>query len=195
MMKRVLLAALLLGGGATQGLAQSSPFDDPEQLVRGLYAAVSFGPGTAADWDRVRGFFRPEAVLAVRRTPTSMDLINVEEFIAWFKADVERLRMEELGFEEKVLRVRLTVFGDMAHAFVVYRAQLMTPPGQRSEVGLDSFGLVRMDGRWWIASITNDVVRPGRPLPPELAVTERGTRSPAARTRPATPASAAGAAP
>lgn len=195
MVTRIFLAALLLGGGATRGWAQSGAFDDPEQLVRGLYAAVSFGPGSVANWDRVREFFRPEAVFAVRRTPTSMDVIDVDEFIAWFRADVERLRMNERGFEEKVLKVRLTTFGDMAHAFVVYRAQLMTPPGQRSEVGLDSFGLVRMEGRWWIASITNDVVRPGRPLPPELAVTERGTRSPAARTRPATPASAGGAAP
>ena len=170
MVTRIFLAALLLGGGTTRGWAQAGGFDDPEQVVRGLYAAVSFEPGAAADWDRVRAFFRPEAVLAVRRTPTSMDLIDVDEFIAWFKADVQRLRMDELGFEEKVLKVRLTVFGDMAHAFVVYRAQLMTPPGQRSEVGLDSFGLVRMDGRWWIASITNDVARPGRPLPAELAV-------------------------
>lgn len=170
MMRRVLVAALLLGSGVARGYAQQSNFDDPERVVRDLYAAVSFGPGTVADWDRVREFFRPEAVFAVRRTPTSMDVINVDEFIAWFEADVKRLNMVERGFQETVLKVQLTVFGDMAHAFVVYRARLMTPPGQRSEIGLDSFGLVRMDGRWWIASITNDVVRPGRPLPAGLAV-------------------------
>jgi hypothetical protein len=60
----------------------------------------------------------------------------------------------------------------MAHAFVVYRSRLTTPPGQHSEVGLDSFGLVRMEGRWWIGSVTNDVVTPSR-QPAERPATHR----------------------
>ena len=86
------------------------------------------------------------------------------------QSDVKRLRMVERGFEETVLKVQLTVFGDMAHAFVVYRARLQTPSGQRGTYGLDSFGLVHMDGRWWIASLTNDVVTRDRSLPEGLAV-------------------------
>jgi hypothetical protein len=170
MICRMMVMALVLGAGATRGYAQANAFDDPEQVVRGLYAAVSFGPGTQADWDQVRAFFVPEAVFAMRRTATSMDVMGVDEFIAWFVADVERLHMVERGFDETVLKVRLMVFGDMAHAFVVYRARLKTPPDQRGEYGLDSFGLVRIDGRWWIASVTNDVVTRNRPLPEDLAV-------------------------
>jgi hypothetical protein len=162
---------LLLGAGAGRAHAQSAEFNDPEQLVRGLYAAVTFGPGSGADWDHVREYFVPQAVFAVRRTATSMDVLNVDEFVAWFKADVERLNMVERGFEETVQKLKLTVFGDMAHAFVVYRARLKTPPDLPGQYGLDSFGLIRLNGRWWIASVTNDVVTRDRPLPDELAVT------------------------
>jgi hypothetical protein len=168
-MKRMVLAALLLGG-ATEAWAQESPFGDPERTVRDLYAAVSMRPGAKADWDRVRAFFHPEVVLAVRRTPGSMDVIGLDEFIAWFQADVARTRTVERGFEESVVRLDLTVFGDMAQAFVVYRARMMTPADARAQLGLDNFGLVRMDGRWWIVSVTNDVVTPSLALPPSLAV-------------------------
>lgn len=166
----MVFVVLLCSAGAGRGYAQQSAFGDPEQMVRDLYAAVSFGPGTEADWDHVREFFLPEAVFAVRRTATSMDVMNVDEFIAWFVADVERMHMVERGFEETVLKVQTTIFGDMGHAFVVYRARLMTPSDQPGQYGLDSFGLVRMNGRWWIASLTNDVVTRDRPLPEGLAV-------------------------
>jgi hypothetical protein len=166
----MVFVALACGAGAGRGYAQQSRFRDPEQVVRDLYAAVSFEPGAKADWDHVREFFLPEAVFAVRRTATSMDVMNVDAFIAWFVADVERMHMVERGFEETVLKVQTTIFGDMGHAFVVYRARLMTPSDQRGQYGLDSFGLVRMDGRWWIASLTNDVVTRDRPLPEGLAV-------------------------
>jgi hypothetical protein len=166
----MVLIALAFGAGTGRGYVQLPAFDDPEQMVRALYAAVSFEPGAGADWDHVRAFFLPEAVFAVRRTATSMDVMNVDEFIAWFVADVERLHMVERGFEETVLKVQTTIFGDMGHAFVVYRARLKTPPDQRGQYGLDSFGLVHLDGRWWIASLTNDVVTQNRSLPEALTV-------------------------
>ncbi len=38
------------------------------------------------------------------------------------------------------------------------------PPQQ----GADSWLLVRRDGRWIIAAATNEIVKPARPVPPEL---------------------------
>jgi hypothetical protein len=165
----ILLLALAAGPVAGQQPASDEVFQSPETLVRGLYAAVTFPPGTTdPDWARVRAFFLPEAVFAMRRTPTTMAVLDLKEFVDWFISDFQRVRMGERGFEETVQTLKLTRFGGMAHCFVVYRARVMTPADQRGEYGLDSFGLVELNGRWWIASITNDVVSRDRPLPEAL---------------------------
>jgi hypothetical protein len=148
--------------------AEEDVFMDPESLVRGLYAAVTFDPGHVPDWDYVRKFFFPDAVIAVRMTRTSMAVLNVEEFVKWFDDDVKKYKMNERGFEELIEKLKMTVFGDMAHCFVVYKARFKTPEDIPGQFGLDSWGLMKKDGRWWIVSVTNDVVTPQRPLPEEL---------------------------
>ncbi len=148
--------------------AEEDVFMDPENLVRGLYAAVTFDPGNVPDWDYVRKFFNPEAVIAVRKTRTSMAVLNVEEFVKWFDDDVKKHKMNERGFEESIEKMKMTVFGDMAHCFVIYKARFKTPENSPGQLGLDSWGLMKKDGRWWIVSVTNDVVTPQRPLPEEL---------------------------
>jgi len=165
----VLLAlSAMLAAGAGPATAQASPFDNPETLVRGLYDAVSWEPGESADWDHVREFFLPEAVFCMRKTRTLMEVMSLDEFIAWFIDDVERMNMTERGFQETVEHLELTEYGEMGHAFVVYKARLLTPADFPGQFGLDSLGLMRLDGRWWIASITNEVVAPDRPLPERL---------------------------
>jgi hypothetical protein len=148
--------------------AEEDVFTDPESLVRGLYAAVTFDAGSVPDWDYVSKFFTPEAVIAVRMTRTSMAILNVEEFVKWFDDDVKKYKMNERGFEESIEKLKLTVFGDMAHCFVVYKARFKTPENSPGQLGLDSWGLINKDGRWWIVSVANDVVTPQRPLPEEL---------------------------
>ena len=63
---------------------------------------------------------------------------------------------------EAILRTLEEVGGSTARA-----AQILgigRPPQQ----GVDSWLLIRRDGRWWIAAATNEVVTPDRPIPPEL---------------------------
>ncbi|UCC39755.1 MAG: hypothetical protein JSV96_18590 [Candidatus Aminicenantes bacterium] len=148
--------------------ADDDVFVNPESLVRGLYAAVTFDPGTTPDWDYVRKFFIPEAVFAMRKTRTSMAVMNVEEFVGWFEADVEKYNMKERGFEEIIQKMKTTVFGHTAHCFVVYKVRFKTPADLPGQLGMDSFGLMKKDGRWWIVSVTNDIVTPQNPLPEEL---------------------------
>jgi hypothetical protein len=170
-----LLAFTALAVGAQRLSAQADDFTDPESLLRGLYDAVSWAPGDSADWDHVRQFFLPQAVFCMRRTPMSMEVMSLDEFIAWFIDDVERMNMKERGFRETVERLELTLFGNTAHGFVVYQARFATPPDMPGQYGLDSFGMVNMNGRWWIASITNEVVTPSRPLPEGLEVNPPGS--------------------
>lgn len=143
-------------------------FMDPESLVRGLYAAVTFKPGTIPDWEYVRKFFIPEAVFGVRQTRTSMAVLSVDGFVDWWESDIERHKMKERGFKETVEKLKKTVYGNIAQVFVVYKARFMTPEDAPGQLGLDSFSLMKKDGRWWVVSIANDVITPNNPLPEEL---------------------------
>jgi hypothetical protein len=58
-------------------------------------------------------------------------------------------------------------FGDMAHILVLYEAQITGLPTAPQQ-GIDSWLLVRRDGRWLIAGATNELVTAARPVPPEL---------------------------
>lgn len=181
-MKRALTALVLFGIAsfaasslpvAADQAGPASPevpevFKDPESLVRGIYTAVSFDPGPAPDWEFVKTFFLPQAVIVVRKTRTSMAVMDVQEFVDWFADDVEKFKMKERGFEETVEKIKLTRLGDIAQAFVVYKARLKTPADTPGQIGLDSWTLLRKDGRWWIASIANEIPTPDRPLPEDL---------------------------
>jgi len=164
------LVLLTLSFTEGKSTVEEDVFMDPESLVRGLYAAVTFDPGNVPDWDYVRKFFTPEAVITVRMTRTSMAVLNVDEFLKWFDDDVKKYKMNERGFEESIEKMKLTVFGDMAHCFVVYKARFKTPKNSPGQLGLDSWGLMKKDGRWWIVSVTNDVVTSQRPLPEDLRI-------------------------
>jgi hypothetical protein len=156
--------------GISGGEAASAEevFSNPESLARGLYAAVTFDPGNSPDWDFVRRFFLPESVIGVRKTRTTMEVLDVDAFVQWFEEDLKKFKMVEKGFEETVEKLKLTVFGDIAQCFVVYRARLKTPAEAPGQLGLDSFALIKKDGRWWVVSITNDIVTPDRALPEDL---------------------------
>jgi hypothetical protein len=58
-------------------------------------------------------------------------------------------------------------FGDMAHVLVLYEAYI-TGSLVRATLGVDSWLLVRRDGRWMIAAVANELVSAANPVPPEL---------------------------
>jgi len=120
-------------------------------LIR--YISTGFMPA----WDQ--GY-----VYAYVNTPLDSSL----EFTESVADDVEKFKMKERGFEETVEKIKLTAFGDIAHAFVVYKARLKTPADTPGQIGLDGWSLMKKDGRWWIAAVSNEIPTPERPLPEEL---------------------------
>jgi len=164
----ILLVIFALSVAHNANAVDDDTFMSPESIVRGLYDSVTFNPGSTPDWDYVRKFFFPEAIFAVRMTRTSMATLSVEEFVEWFEGDIEKYKMEERGFEETIQKMKMTIFGEMAHCFAVYKARFMTPADSPGQIGLDSFSLMKKDGRWWIVSLTNEIVTPQNPLPKEL---------------------------
>jgi hypothetical protein len=171
--KFMLAAALLAALAPVDLVAQEAPSpqedmtNTAEAVVTNLYTLVSSEPGTTPDWDKVRAAFIPEAVVVLRTSREAYTVFSVEGFVQDFVNFIERANVIERGFQERVVKVKTTVFHDMAHVLVLYEASF--PDSERPpQQGVDSFLVVRQDGEWKIAAVTNDIPTPEHPVPAEL---------------------------
>jgi hypothetical protein len=168
----VLLVVSTLGAGVDVVLADAGSevpkaFFEPRSLVAGIYDAVSAPPETVPDWDFIRSHFTPEALIVLRATPEESRLMDLEAFIDDFESFYERIGPSGRGVRETVQSIRVVEFGNVAHCYVVYTADIVGDdrPPQR---GLDSWHLMQRDGRWWVVSVINDVERIAGPIPDEV---------------------------
>lgn len=173
---------VVIAASMCQGLAQGQDqrtSDQPQaavgDMVTGIYALVSSTGGTLPDWEKVRACFLKESVIVLRTSATKVSVFSLDGFIKDFVDFYERpLKRGETtilpkvsGFTERVVRMKVWEYGEMAHVLVLYEAHL---PGSsvRPQQGVDSWLLVRREGRWLVAAVTNEVVTAARPIPPEL---------------------------
>jgi hypothetical protein len=172
-LKRSLSVAIVLiaGSGATllhaQDPSDQAALETAEGVVTEIYGLVSFEAGNTPDWDKVRSMFIPEAVVVLRTSREASTVFSVEGFVGDFVNFVENSPAGDMGFTEKIVRMKSLVFGDMAHVLVLYEAQITGSP-RPPQQGVDSFSLIKKDGRWWIAAITNEIPTPDRPVPEVL---------------------------
>lgn len=143
----------------------------PESVVAALYDVIS-GPAEAEharDWDRLRSLFAPNATFRLVRWITyegsdeQLREWDVERFIA-----AGREIWRDAGFWERELWSRTQRFGNIAHVLSTYESRVGTPDNDPVSRGVNSFQLVRIDGRWWLASTVWDIEAPENPIPPEL---------------------------
>lgn len=135
----------------------------PQALVDECYRLISFPAGSLPGWDRFKSLFVENAVLALRVFPEddSMSVMNLDEYARRQIRD----GMEEEGYTETVLRQEWFGFGDVCETRVIFEMRF----GDREPVpAFDIFQLVRLNGRWWIASITGEVPKPGVEVPDDL---------------------------
>jgi len=163
------------GLGREQGPAAQAAPQPAGDAAAAIYGLVSSVGGKLPDWDKVRGCFLKEAVIVLRTSRTTLTAFTldgfIQDFVDFYEKPFKRgeatVVPKESGFTEKVVRMKAWEYGDMAHVLVLYEAQITgfaMPPQQ----GIDSWILVRRDGRWLIAGATNELVTPARPVPPEL---------------------------
>jgi len=150
-----------------QAAAEAKPFRTAEGVVRELYRLVTVKAGANPDWEKVRSLFLKNAVIALRTSPDNATVFSVQGFVDDFVAFNERAQVKETGFSERVVRLKATVSGDIAHVLVLYEASIPGSP-RPPQRGVDSFQLIREDGRWWIVAVTNDLPSPNNPIPQEL---------------------------
>lgn len=171
----VVLLCLSAGLVVAQEPAAPTPPQPVGDFVAGIYSLVSSTGGKLPDWDQVRACFLKEAVIVLRTSWTTLTAFSLDGFIKDFVDFYERpykrgeatVVPKESGFTEKVVRMKAWEFGDMAHVLVLYEAQI-TGFAMAPQQGVDSWLLVRRDGRWFIAGATNELVTAARPIPPEL---------------------------
>lgn len=170
--RSICVALAVMASSSTTVLQAQEPAEQdalatPEGVVSEIYDLVSFEAGNVPDWNVVRSMFIPEAIVVLRTSWEATTVFSLDGFINDFVNFVENSPAGQMGFTESIIRMKSMVFGDMAHVLVLYEAHITGSP-RPPQQGVDSFSLIKKDGRWWIAAITNELPTPDRPLPEEL---------------------------
>jgi hypothetical protein len=162
---------LAVGAGATphqaRALSALGADEGPEDVIAKFFDLLTFEAGTTPDWDEVRSLLIPEAVVVLRSSRDATSVFSREGFVDDFVNFIENTPAGEMGFTEKIINMTSMVFGDMAHVLVLYEAHISGSPRPPSQ-GVDSYSMIKKDGRWLIVSITNEIPTADRPVPEVL---------------------------
>jgi hypothetical protein len=131
-----------------------------DQAIRGVYEVISGPPGQKRDYDRMRTLFAPGATLKAIG-PKGLHGGSLEDYIS---RNAKILVVK--GFTERELGRRTEVWGGLATAWSAYDGR--TADGSFHERGINSFQLVKIDGKWVVASILWQEETPANPLPRDL---------------------------
>jgi hypothetical protein len=157
-----LLAAAALGFSTPAGArAPVNPdLAGIDRIVQAVYGVISGPPGQKRDFDRMRSLFAPGATMKAIG-PKGLRGGTVEDYIARNRDILERE-----GFTERELGRRIEQWGGLATVWSAYDGR--TANGSFHERGINSFQLVKIDGKWLVASILWQEEAPGNPLPRDL---------------------------
>ena len=135
-----------------------------EQVVRDVYDLVSWTDGNTPDWEVMREVFIPEAIV-VLRYPPDLKVMSVDGFLLdWLRFENQLAGAGVRGFQETVTSAMTTEFGDVAHVQVVYETSI-PDTGRPARPGVDLWSLIRMEGRWKVVSVVNELPRDDLPVP------------------------------
>ena len=154
------MIAALMFAAAVAGQPTAGDLAGIDAAIRGVYDVISGPPGQKRDFDRMRSLFAPGATLKAIG-PKGLHGGSVEDYIARDKDILERE-----GFTERELGRRTELWGGLATAWSAYDGR--TASGSFHERGINSFQLVKIDGKWLVASILWQEETPDNPLPANL---------------------------
>ncbi|MFL6732707.1 MAG: nuclear transport factor 2 family protein [Sphingomicrobium sp.] len=155
-----MIAALIAAALAPAHPASAADLAGIDQAIRGVYEVISGPPGQKRDFDRMRSLFAPNATMKAIG-PNGLRGGTVEDYISRNSAILEKE-----GFTERELGRRVEIWGGLATAWSAYDGR--TANGSFHERGINSFQLVKVDGKWLVASILWQEATPENPLPTDL---------------------------
>jgi hypothetical protein len=152
-----MIAALVLAAAVAASQPPKADLAGIDQAIRGVYDVISGPPGQKRDFGRMRSLFAPNATMKAIG-PKGLHGGTVEDYISR-NAEI----LEKDGFTERELGRRIEVWGGLATAWSAYDGR--TANGSFHERGINSFQLVKVDGKWLVASILWQEETRGNPLP------------------------------
>jgi hypothetical protein len=152
------ISAILIAAASVT--ATSADLASIDRAIRGVYEVISGPPGQKRDFDRMRSMFAPGATMKAIG-PKGVRGGTVEDYIARNSAILEKE-----GFTERELGRRVEIWGNLATAWSSYDGR--TADGSFHERGINSFQLVRVEGRWLVASILWQEEKPEFVLPADM---------------------------
>ena len=128
---------------------------------------ISFEKDEVKDWDEYRNLFLPSArMTSIRpeapRLSSQVRSMNIEEFVRYAGPNYPAK-----GFEEYAIGLDVQEFNGISNVFQSFYCK--TPDGSYEKRGINSFQLVFLNERWWIASTmyineTDDIKLPNKYL-------------------------------
>jgi len=163
MNKFVMIAALtatFAAPAAAQPKASSADMAAIDHAIHDVYAVISGSPGQKRDFAKMRSLFAPDALLRPIG-PKGLRGGTLDHYI-----EKSGPLLEKEGFTEQELGRRVEIWGNLATAWSAYHGR--TASGSFNERGINSFQLVKVDGKWLIASILWQEESPEFPLPADM---------------------------
>jgi hypothetical protein len=155
-----MIASLVIAAAVAASPPSKADLASIDQAIRGVYEVISGPPGQKRDFDRMRSMFAPGATLKAIG-PKGLRGGSLEDYISRNAAILEKE-----GFTERELGRRVELWGGLATAWSAYDGR--TANGGFHERGINSFQLVKIDGKWLVASILWQGETPANPLPAGL---------------------------
>lgn len=138
---------------------------DLRQVIDALYSAFDFEALQEPDWEAMGAHFLEGASFvspaSPHRTPTATGSAT---FLADFKSWVRTGEFQSTGLHERVLAVRVELFGGIGHAWVAFEG-FLPESGEVKTRGLDSIQLVKDGEQWKLASFSTQYASEEAPLP------------------------------
>ena len=155
-----MIASLVIAAAIAASPADKADLAAIDQTVHAVYDVISGPPGQKRDFDRMRSLFAPGATLKAIG-PKGLRGGSLDDYISRNAAILEKE-----GFTERELGRRVELWGGLATAWSAYDGR--TANGSFHERGINSFQLVKVDGKWLVASILWQEETPDNPLPKAL---------------------------
>ena len=155
-----MIAALLAAAALAPQSARAADLSAIDQAIHGVYEVISGPPGQKRDFDRMRSLFAAGATLKAVG-PKGLRGGSLEDYISR-----NSKILEKEGFTERELGRRVELWGGLATAWSAYDGR--TANGSFHERGINSFQLVKIDGKWLVASILWQEATSENPLPADL---------------------------
>lgn len=115
--------------------------------IDSLYNALSFEEGGQPDTAQFLSIFLVDGML-INNNRQSGRVISPADFVKGFSS-IEGLRF----FSEQEIWGETRFFGNIAHRYSVYEKQIKIKDKEIKGKGVNSFQLVKVNGRWMLSSI------------------------------------------